>query len=245
MSGDESRYLTTGEAARLLAVTPDTVLKWIHRGRVTAVLTAGGHHRIEMGEIRRLQGECGKPAADAKAEGGPVRCWEYFSEGGAIRSVCLECAAYRFRAARCYEVQEASGPACGEGRMCSGSCAACPYYLRAHRQPQRVLVVSRDAGWVSGLRAVESEEVELAFAEGVYEASALVGEFLPGSVVLDGEMPEGEVAGLREALKRDRRIPWVRVYLAGGEEAGALAREFTVEELAALVNGACVESAEG
>ncbi len=244
MFSDGSRYLTTGEAARLLAVTPDTVLKWIHRGRIPAVQTAGGHHRIEKREIDRLMSERRPPPANAPA--GAARCWEYFGEEGSVRPACLQCPVYRFRAARCFEVQETPGFACGESRMCAGACAACPYYLRTHRLPQRILVVSRDEDWMAGLRGQEGGEVELAFAGGAYEAAAVVGEFLPGSVVLDGELPEAEVEALRGGLKRDRRIPWVRVFLAGGPagEEGFIARQLRVEDLVPLVIGVPVEEVE-
>ena len=45
---------TTGQAARLCSVTPDTVLKWIKAGRIEAQRTAGGHYRISPQELERL-----------------------------------------------------------------------------------------------------------------------------------------------------------------------------------------------
>jgi hypothetical protein len=210
---------------------------------VAAVLTAGGHHRVAMSEVRRLLGERASAVETTAGAGGAARCWEYFSEDGAIREACAQCAVYRFRAARCYEVPEAAGQACGEARMCTGPCTACPYYLRAHRLPQRVLAVSRDEGWVAELKRQVSGELEIAVAGGVYEASMLVGEVLPGGVVLDAELPAAEMEALREGLKRDRRIPWVRVFVAGGE-AGTVARQVSVEELLPLLNGARVEEVE-
>ena len=47
MLADGPDLLTTGQAARLCSVTPDTVLKWIKKGRLRGVRTAGGHYRIE------------------------------------------------------------------------------------------------------------------------------------------------------------------------------------------------------
>lgn len=243
MISDEAGYLTTGEAARLLAVTPDTVLKWIHKGRIAAVQTAGGHHRIGMSEIRRLLGEGGSPGPQVRMPDAVHRCWEYFGEGSSIRAGCLQCVVYRFRAACCYEVQATPGLSCSESRMCAGFCAACPYYLRIHNLPQRVLVVSRDEAWLAGLRQQAAEGLAVSFANGVYEASAAVGETLPSLVLLDSELPASEIETLREALGRDRRVPWVRVYLAGEAEGGgaALPRDLRVEDLVPLVNSMAVE----
>jgi excisionase family DNA binding protein len=42
MADTQCEWLTTGGVARLCAVKPDTVQKWIHRGRLFAQRTAGG-----------------------------------------------------------------------------------------------------------------------------------------------------------------------------------------------------------
>ncbi len=51
-----SRMLTTGQAAKICSVTPDTVLKWIHSGALPARRTAGGHHRIDEQDLSRFAG---------------------------------------------------------------------------------------------------------------------------------------------------------------------------------------------
>ena len=44
-------YLTTTQAAKLLSVTPDTVLKWVKAGKVKSYRTLGGHFRIPLSEL--------------------------------------------------------------------------------------------------------------------------------------------------------------------------------------------------
>ena len=39
-------YLTTFQAADILSVTPDSILKWIKSGKLKARRTPGGHYRI-------------------------------------------------------------------------------------------------------------------------------------------------------------------------------------------------------
>ncbi len=39
-------YLTSGEAARLLGVSPRTISRWADEGRIACIVTAGGHRRF-------------------------------------------------------------------------------------------------------------------------------------------------------------------------------------------------------
>ena len=49
-----SLLLTTGKAARLCSVKPDTVLKWIKKGVLPATRTIGGHYRVEEQDLLRV-----------------------------------------------------------------------------------------------------------------------------------------------------------------------------------------------
>ena len=74
---------------------------FVKKGRLRAMKTAGGHHRIEYRDLEsfllahRVGGEA-PPANAAAAQ--PVRCWEFFSDHGVIRDACKECVVYRVRA---------------------------------------------------------------------------------------------------------------------------------------------------
>ena len=46
-----SPLLTTGKAARMCSVKPDTVLKWIKKGVLPATRTMGGHYRVEEQDL--------------------------------------------------------------------------------------------------------------------------------------------------------------------------------------------------
>ena len=79
-----SRMLTTGQAARLCSVTPDTVLKWIRSGSLSARRTAGGHHRIDERDLERFLVPSDalevippeEASAEAPANGLMRYCWE-------------------------------------------------------------------------------------------------------------------------------------------------------------------------
>jgi excisionase family DNA binding protein len=57
-SGDDV-YITTGEVARILRVSPKTVARWAKEGKLPHLVTLGGHRRFPSGPIhdlaRRLQ----------------------------------------------------------------------------------------------------------------------------------------------------------------------------------------------
>lgn len=53
VAGDES-WLTTGEAARILHVSPKTVARWASEGKVEHIVTLGGHRRFPSSAITEL-----------------------------------------------------------------------------------------------------------------------------------------------------------------------------------------------
>lgn len=54
MSVPDDTFVTTGVAARLLGVTPQTVARWIDSGRLPAFRTLGGHRRIARADLDRI-----------------------------------------------------------------------------------------------------------------------------------------------------------------------------------------------
>ena len=50
----ESAYLTPGQAARILGVSPKTVNRWATDGRIPCAMTLGGHRRFRIDVIRTV-----------------------------------------------------------------------------------------------------------------------------------------------------------------------------------------------
>jgi excisionase family DNA binding protein len=48
------KFYTTYQVAEMCNVSPGSVIRWIHEGKIKASLTAGGHHRIDREEILNL-----------------------------------------------------------------------------------------------------------------------------------------------------------------------------------------------
>jgi excisionase family DNA binding protein len=47
-------YITTGEVARILRVSPKTVARWAKEGKLPHLVTLGGHRRFPSGPIHDL-----------------------------------------------------------------------------------------------------------------------------------------------------------------------------------------------
>ncbi len=257
---NQPELLSTGEAARLCAVKPDTVLKWIKRGRLEAVRTAGGHYRIQLSDIEPLIR--GRTFGDLTAPPPPhctpqpLRCWEYLSPTGEVPEGCKKCIVYRVRAAWCFQVA-GLGRDVGHARhLCRTSCRDCAYYRRVQGLATHVLVISPDEAMTRRLQADALEELELRFARNAYEASAIIHTFRPGFVVLDRAVGSAEESSLLESLARDPRIPGVRVILAtrpgagvrrgsagpSGVVAAILEKPFGARRVAAVIDSLPVET---
>ncbi|NIM51946.1 MAG: excisionase family DNA-binding protein [Gemmatimonadales bacterium] len=250
----DDTWLTTGQAARLCSVTSDTVLKWIKKGSLAAVRTAGGHYRIRRRELEPLLtvGRISRGIPDiTNGEPRQLRCWEYYSRGGAIREECQACAVYRARAARCFRLAMLEADIGHARQFCQTSCEDCVYFQRLSGMPTNVLVVTSDRHLVQRLQEHENAGIELRFARNAYEASAVVHNFAPAFAVVDQDaFPRGD-DGLLEGLANDPRLPGLKIIVAvrRGEDqqlgdskdqhvvSRVIEKPFGPEQIAALIDG--------
>src|SRR5215469_9819296 len=63
-----AHLLTTGDVARRCSVKPDTVLKWIKKGRLPATLTIGGHYRVDENDLAPLMACAPAPEANGASK---------------------------------------------------------------------------------------------------------------------------------------------------------------------------------
>lgn len=230
------RWLSTGKAAQLCSVNPDTVLKWIKRGRLQATRTAGGHYRIQERDLitllPMLNGPGISPAQAPESCERPLRCWEYLSTSGVVRDECKKCFIYQIRAAWCFRT---AGLGCEFGQMQNfgnNACQDCSYFRRANGHATRVLVISADEQFTEVLRQGKRDGLELRFARNAYDASAIITRFQPAFAVVDQELLAGLKYDLLNCLVNDARIPGLKIILATGKlkdsHAGAFQRQSVV-----------------
>ena len=64
----EVEYLTPGQVARLLHVSPKTVNRWADQGRIGCIVTLGGHRRFARPDvtavIEQMASRSPRPAGD-------------------------------------------------------------------------------------------------------------------------------------------------------------------------------------
>jgi excisionase family DNA binding protein len=50
-----SPYLKTTKAAKMLGVSRDVIVKWINQSDLPAIKTPGGHFRVLISDVEKLQ----------------------------------------------------------------------------------------------------------------------------------------------------------------------------------------------
>ncbi|MGP8242984.1 MAG: helix-turn-helix domain-containing protein [Bryobacteraceae bacterium] len=251
-----SPSLTTGKAARLCSVKPDTVLKWIKKGVLPATRTVGGHYRVEEQDLLQVlspedysENRAEEPALCSR----PMRCWEYMNNGPGTE--CADCVVYKTHAAWCFRMVGVLKGAGHAKRYCKGLCQECPYYRRVHVLPTNVLVVSQDENLIQSLAKRESVRVAFRFARRGYDASAVIEVFRPAFVVIDQAILENLGMALLEALATDPRTPGARIVVAVRKESvefrvrskavyAKIQEPFHADELEAIIDRIPVETLE-
>ena len=228
MAVEKAGLLTTGQASKLCAVTPDTVLKWIKKGRLAATRTAGGHYRVALPDLEPFMAGFGQRGADlaVRAPSSPnpsqdgtkedreeVPCWEFLSDDGELRDACRQCVVYRVRATRCFLMAGLDTDVGHARQFCEGSCEDCVYYRRIQGMSTQVLFISADEELVNRVEWVGEDSVTLRFARNGYEASTLIQDFRPEIAIIDMEGLPDQGFGLLDSIAADGRIPHVRVIL--------------------------------
>jgi excisionase family DNA binding protein len=249
-----SPLLTTGKAARMCSVKPDTVLKWIKKGVLPATRTMGGHYRVEEQDL--LQVLAPEDGGEGRGEdktlcSRPMRCWEYLSNSPGAE--CQECVVYKTHATWCFRLV---GVVKGTGharRFCSGLCQECPYFRRVHGLPANVLVVSQDEALIRDLAKNENSAVAFRFARRGYDASATIAVFRPAFVVIDQGILEELGITLVDALAADPRARGTRIIVAIRKGSmglrahnravyAVIEEPFRAEDLVAIANRMPVET---
>jgi len=245
---DKDCYTTT-EAARVLSVSADTVLKWVKAGKIESYRTPGGHSRIPKEAVTALLPNGKKTPELLEAENTTEvfkYCWEFHTEDGIVNEECHSCVAFKSRAHRCYEMRNIPGEFGVLKLHCRTDCDECDYFRMKNGQALSVLIVSRSANYNRSLRK-QAEESQLAFefVSSEYELAAIIDKFRPDYVVVDCSFGQSRTRDICQHLVQDDRIPLTRIVLSSkqaskrdycdNEAFGWITKPFTISQFENLV----------
>jgi excisionase family DNA binding protein len=241
-------YLTTTQAAKLLSVSPDTVLKWVKAGKVKSYRTLGGHFRIPIEELNLPASDKNASPTVSSHPSSFQYCWEYLAGDGEIKSECQDCITYRSRASRCYELKDLPGEFGCLNLLCDTECSDCEYYKTVSEQGVNVLVVSENNQLILDTEFTGVPNgIQIQFARNEYEAAVKIQEFRPDYIVVDCSIGKRRTAAICSSLFSDIRIPVARIILSSKskqvkdycdqEVFGWIQKPFSVEQLKECIRG--------
>jgi excisionase family DNA binding protein len=245
----DKKYLTTTEAARLLSVSADTVLKWVRAGKIQSYRTPGGHFRIPSEAVTTMLPETAAvpiPTATALTKAPFQFCWEFNSPSGDISPECKKCIVYQGRARRCYEFRDVPEEFGHLKLYCQSSCEDCRYFQVVKEQGLNILIVTRSQATMERLgAAARNENVHLRFACTEYDTAAAVERFRPDYVVVDCGIGLRRTNDLCRHLGDDDRIPITRLIISSKDPSakdhceqeilGWLRKPFTLDDLTGFI----------
>jgi excisionase family DNA binding protein len=241
-------FLTTTQAARLLSVSPDTVLKWVRAGKVKSRRTLGGHFRIPLSELNIPPSDVSAALRQAPPAPAHYYCWEYLAAGGEIKAECMDCITYRSRAMRCYELKDLpEGLGC-LNLLCDTDCSECEYFKVVNGQETNVLVVSGTKKILTDQDPPDAQNgFRISFAASEYEAAVMIQSFRPDYIVVDCSFGKNRTLSICRNLFADIRIPVIRIILSSKtrriqeycdkEVFGWIRRPFSLSQLRDCIRG--------
>ncbi|MFC1728931.1 helix-turn-helix domain-containing protein [candidate division KSB1 bacterium] len=245
----EKDYLTTTEAAKLLAVSSDCVLRWVRNGKIKSYRTPGGHARIPRDSINILMNGQNSTEWDfPKEEKVHEYCWEFLTQGGEVKDECTECITYKSRAIRCYELRDLPGnPGCLR-LDCDLTCQECEYYKLVNGKVHNVLILTESRILLKdSFRLDTVHDLKVKMVANEYDCSYVIEKFRPDYIVVDASFGKKRTSLFCNNLFNDPRIPVTRIVLASEsrehqeycdkEVFGWIKRPFTIQQLRDCISG--------
>jgi len=244
-------FLTTSQAAKLLSVSPDTVLKWVKAGKIKSKRTLGGHFRIPSSEIKVFNGNEIVSLDNGLNNNLPAPyqyCWEFLAAGGPIKPECKECITFRSRASRCYELKDIPGSMGCLNLMCDTECDKCEYFKVVKGQKINILVLSENQKIVRDLDSLDDNSTfRILFSDDEYSAAVAIQEYRPDYIIVDCSFGKKRTGYICNNLFNDIRIPVVRIILSSKsknindycdkEVFGWIRKPFKVDQLTECIRG--------
>lgn len=186
----KKKFLSTGQIAKKYSVTPDTVLKWIKNGKLSAQQTQGGHYRIDEVDVENqnfLELKKKNTIPNKAIPHKNIYCWEFMSDSDKINSKCKECIVFQSKTKKCYELVKL-GTEIGHKKIyCENrNCKECKYFLNLQKISPNILVISDDKSLKEFLtQNIDTNKINLHISENEIESLVIMQYFIPNYVLVD------------------------------------------------------------
>jgi excisionase family DNA binding protein len=209
--------VSTGQAAKLCAVTPDTILKWIKNNRLEAVRTAGGHYRIMKEKLKPYLAESQTTSTKELLQ--INYCWEYHAKDEHINESCRDCMIFKSKAEKCYLMAGLGKNAGHAQTFCKTSCYECEYFNFVNKVQINVLIISENREMRKTLEAGDNRNLTLKFSCCGYETSTIIQEYKPDYIIIDESMVNSNPDELCKHILEDPRAHGSQIVLAITEKS--------------------------
>jgi excisionase family DNA binding protein len=210
----EQERISTGQAAKLCSVTPDTILKWIKNKKIEAVKTAGGHYRITKEKLKPFMVERLDVAIPERELQQINYCWEFHAQDDGVNENCRECLIFKSKAEKCFLLFGLGKEAGHAQNYCTTSCYECEYFNFVNESPINVLVISENTELKSKLKDDVTGNIVLKFSSCGYDTSTLIQDFRPDYIIIDESMVNSNADELCKHILEDPRAHGSQLVLA-------------------------------
>jgi excisionase family DNA binding protein len=249
----DKSLLSTTDVAKLLAVTPDTVLKWVKAGKIQSYRTPGGHSRIPKEEVTRLLAQQANNTQETLIRNGKTHqyCWDYLAVDDEVKDECKDCITYRSRASRCYELRDLPGNLGCLRMYCASTCDECDYFKLMEGTKANILIVSENQHLLIDKEQLKQKKaINVQFVDNEYECSQLIEKFRPDYIIVDVSFGKNRTSSFCNYLFSDSRIPVARIVVASKtkeieeycdkEIFGWIRKPFSTDDLKEYIEGVAI-----
>jgi len=208
----EQDMVSTGQAAKLCSVTPDTILKWIKNNKIEAVQTAGGHYRITKDKLKPYMVVSLEEVQETTHQ--IDYCWQYHADKNNINENCRECMIFKSKAEKCYLVAGLGENAGHAQTFCTTSCYECEYFHLMNSSPISVLIISENQELKQKLQKEVNGNLTFKFACCGYDTSMIIQEFRPDYIIIDESMVNSNPDEICKHILNDPRVHGSQIVLA-------------------------------
>ncbi len=239
------KHITTFQAAELLSVSPDSVLKWIKSGKLSAHKTLGGHYRIEREVIEKyLDDRSVTPPSKNRPVKPLLFCWEFKASQSKMNQECRQCLVFKTHARRCYEMTSIPREYGHAKILCETSCEECDYYKHVREQAANILIVSLEKEQFDDLLEDHGDGFNIVTADCEYDCAAIIEKFRPDYAIVDCTFRDSR--NVCEHLANDPRVPFIKIIrisesnemidFCDNKVIGRLAKPFTAKRFNRFVD---------